>query len=178
MLQVSILDALTALNLTALTRGGAPPTSHLSTSHTFVASRIVPFATHLQIQVLECAPSKPTKQIRFIVNDAVVPLKGSFEGCSADPNGLCAYDTVLAGLIKRNEEIDFDYACHGNCASFSALSHRRPFFPPCAASFSSSSSSSNFLLTLTSVSLYRLGARVRLDQGRPAAEARLKQADS
>ncbi|GAA5906071.1 hypothetical protein JCM8208_006334 [Rhodotorula glutinis] len=112
--EVSILDALTALNLTALTRGGPPPTSHLSTSHTFVASRIVPFATHLQIQVLECAPSKPTKQIRFIVNDAVVPLEGSFDGCGADPNGLCAYETVLAGLIKRNDEIDFDYACNGN----------------------------------------------------------------
>ena len=32
------------------------------------------FGTHLVTQVLECSSSSPTKQIRFILNDAVIPL--------------------------------------------------------------------------------------------------------
>ncbi|GJN89464.1 hypothetical protein Rhopal_002450-T1 [Rhodotorula paludigena] len=111
--EVSIMDALTALNLTALTGDTAfPPVDKLSTDHVYGASRIVPFGTQFQLQVLECQPSVPTKQIRMIVNDAVVPL--SYPGCKPDPNGLCAYDTVLAGLIQRRDEIDFDHACFGN----------------------------------------------------------------
>ncbi|BGP47514.1 hypothetical protein JCM10450v2_003369 [Rhodotorula kratochvilovae] len=113
--EVSIMDALTALNLTALTTGGAPPSSALSTTHTYRASRIVPFATSLQIQVLECARSAPaTRQIRFILNDAVLPLQGSYAGCGEDVNGLCAYETVLSALEERRDEIDFDWACNGN----------------------------------------------------------------
>lgn len=61
------MDALTALNLTALTAGGPPPTDGLSTTHTYVASRVVPFGTVFQAQVLQCSPSQPTKQIRMIV---------------------------------------------------------------------------------------------------------------
>ncbi|BGP15519.1 hypothetical protein JCM10213_006581 [Rhodosporidiobolus nylandii] len=110
--EVAIADALTALNLTALQE--IVPTDRLSTTHSYRASRIVPFATVLQIQVLECEPSVPTKQIRFIVNDAVIPIHDSYEGCSEDPNGLCALDTVVAALKKRIAEIDFDYDCNGN----------------------------------------------------------------
>ncbi|GAA5976153.1 hypothetical protein JCM10908_005400 [Rhodotorula pacifica] len=110
--EVSIMDALVALNLTALAADGAPTVTTLSANHTYVASRVVPFGTIFQAQVLECSSSQPTKQIRMIVNDAVVPL--TYPGCAKDPNGLCAYDTVLAGLIQRNNEIDFDYACNGN----------------------------------------------------------------
>lgn len=161
--QVSILDALTALNLTALTAGGPPPTSHRSTSHTFSASRIVPFATHFELQVLECAPSVPTRQVRFVVNDAVVPLHGSFAGCREDPNGLCAYDTVLDALIKRRDEIDFDYACNGNCAS-----------PPSARVFASRPLRTREC-PLTRCSPCRLCADVRRHQRR-ASSARLEDA--
>lgn len=112
--EVSILDALTALNLTALTGDAAPPTDHLSTNHTFVASRIVPFATSLQIQILECPSMTQSKQMRFILNDAVLPL--TYEGCDrAQVDGLCAFDTVLSALIKRAGEIDFAYDCTANC---------------------------------------------------------------
>ncbi|GAA5966946.1 hypothetical protein JCM21900_004293 [Sporobolomyces salmonicolor] len=109
--EVSIMDALTALNLTALVQSGAPSNETLST-HTYVASKVVPFATSLQIQVMECTPSVPTKQIRFILNDAVIPL--TYEGCNLDQNGLCAYDTVLGALINRIDEIDYTYDCYAN----------------------------------------------------------------
>ncbi len=61
------MDALTALNLTALTAGGNPSDKSLSTNHTYVASRVVPFGTIFQAQVLECSSSQPTRQIRMIV---------------------------------------------------------------------------------------------------------------
>lgn len=47
-------------------------------------------------------------------NDAVVPLAGSYAGCSYDPHGRCAFDTVVQNLEKRMAEIDFDYDCFGN----------------------------------------------------------------
>ncbi|KAI5478729.1 hypothetical protein MNV49_004654 [Pseudohyphozyma bogoriensis] len=109
--EVSILDGLTALNLTALAKSGAPSAIG---NHTFIASQVVPFATNLVVQVMECQPSVPTKQIRFIVNDAVIPLEDSYEGCEYDYNGLCAFDTVLAALAKRIDEIDFNYDCFAN----------------------------------------------------------------
>ncbi|GAA5953226.1 hypothetical protein JCM3765_007447 [Sporobolomyces pararoseus] len=110
--EVAIADALTALNLTALAKSGAPSSTSLDGNHTYIASQIVPFATSLQIQVLECSQKSPSKQIRFILNDAVIPL--TYEGCESDKNGLCSYDTVLQALIKRINEIDYDYACNGN----------------------------------------------------------------
>ncbi|KAM0751143.1 putative acid phosphatase [Meredithblackwellia eburnea MCA 4105] len=110
--EVSILDAMTAINLTALAKSGPPSVSSIAADQTFVASQIVPFATNMVVQVLECQASSPTKQIRFIVNDAVVPLE--YEGCKSDFNGLCAFDTVLAALQKRIAEIDYNYDCFGN----------------------------------------------------------------
>lgn len=65
--EVSIADALVALNLTALAKSGAPDNTSLSSNHTYIASQIVPFATALQVQVVECSDMSPTKQIRFIL---------------------------------------------------------------------------------------------------------------
>jgi hypothetical protein len=65
--EVVVLDALTAFNLTALFDG--PPLSANGNQHSnsFVASKLVPFATHFTTQVLECKAKSPSKQIRFIV---------------------------------------------------------------------------------------------------------------
>lgn len=65
--EVVVLDTLTAFNLTALFTG--PPLSTLGNQHrsSFVASKLVPFATHFTTQVLECPAYKPTRQIRFLV---------------------------------------------------------------------------------------------------------------
>ncbi|GAA6060764.1 hypothetical protein JCM10212_006744 [Sporobolomyces blumeae] len=110
--EVSIMNALVALNLTSLVKSGAPSATALEDA-TFRASYVVPFATNLQIQVLECSSYSPTKQIRFIVNDAVIPL--TYEGCDpTEKNGLCAYDKVVSALVNRIGEIDFSYDCTGN----------------------------------------------------------------
>lgn len=65
--EVVVLDTLTAFNLTALFAG--PPLSPAGNGdqNSFVASRVVPFATHFTTQVLSCPAYSPTKQIRFIV---------------------------------------------------------------------------------------------------------------
>lgn len=62
-----MLDTLTAFNLTALFDG--PPLSPAGNQqqNRFVASKVVPFATHFTVQVLECPAYQPTKQMRFLV---------------------------------------------------------------------------------------------------------------
>ncbi|KAF2844728.1 phosphoglycerate mutase-like protein [Plenodomus tracheiphilus IPT5] len=112
--EVVVLDVLTAFNLTALFKGPPLSASGNQRQNAFVASKIVPFATHFTAQVLSCPAYQPTKQIRFIVNDAVVPIDESYPGCPADPNGLCSFDNVVSVLQKRSAEIDFDYDCFGN----------------------------------------------------------------
>ena len=65
--EVIVLDTLTAFNFTALFNG--PPLSPTGNQkrNSFVASKLVPFATHFTTQVLTCKAMQPTKQIRFIV---------------------------------------------------------------------------------------------------------------
>jgi hypothetical protein len=111
--EVVVLDTLTALNLTALFSGG-PLDIEKRTDSSFSASRVVPFGTHLVVQVLECSSCIPSKQIRFIVNDAVIPIHDSYEGCDWNKDGMCAFDTVIAAWKKRIQEINFDYDCFAN----------------------------------------------------------------
>ncbi|KAF2730777.1 phosphoglycerate mutase-like protein [Polyplosphaeria fusca] len=112
--EVVVLDTLTAFNLTALFDG--PPLSPTGdqSRNTFGASKLVPFATHFTTQVLECPAYQPTKQIRFIVNDAVVPISKSYKDCPADKDGLCSFDNVVSVLTDRMNEIDYDYDCFAN----------------------------------------------------------------
>jgi hypothetical protein len=64
--EVVVLDFITALNLTNVF-GPKPLNTTVRTASPFIASQTVAFATHVTIQVLECAHMKPTKQMRFIV---------------------------------------------------------------------------------------------------------------
>jgi hypothetical protein len=50
----------------------------------------------------------------MVSNDAVVPLAGSYAGCTDDKHGRCAFDTVVQNLEARLAEIDFEYDCFGN----------------------------------------------------------------
>ncbi|KAH7092348.1 histidine phosphatase superfamily [Paraphoma chrysanthemicola] len=112
--EVVVLDTLTAFNLTALFNGPPLSPSGNRRQNSFVASKLVPFATHFTAQVLSCPAYQPTKQIRFLVNDAVIPINESYPGCPADPNGLCSFDNVVSVLQKRSAEIDFNYDCFAN----------------------------------------------------------------
>ncbi|KAF4634287.1 hypothetical protein G7Y89_g3816 [Cudoniella acicularis] len=112
--EVVVLDTLTAFNLTALFNGPPLSTSGNQRRNSFVASKVVPFATHFTTQILECPAYNPTRQMRFLVNDAIVPISDSHPGCPDDPNGLCSFDNVVSVLQERIAEIDFNYDCFAN----------------------------------------------------------------
>jgi hypothetical protein len=67
--EVIVLDILTALNLTNIYTGGPLDlySRDKSAPSNFKASQVVPFATHLVVQVMECQDTTPSKQVRFIV---------------------------------------------------------------------------------------------------------------
>jgi hypothetical protein len=85
--EVVVLDTLMAFNLTALFKG--PPLSVVGDEgrNSFVASKLVPFATHFTTQVMECRGMKPTKQMRFIVYVSPLPFFFYFlnAACSLPP---------------------------------------------------------------------------------------------
>ncbi|KAI8631619.1 phosphoglycerate mutase-like protein [Xylariaceae sp. FL1651] len=112
--EVVVLDVLTAFNLTTLFKGPPLNVARNERQNSFVASDIVPFGTHFTTQVLECGAYQPSKQIRFIVNDAVIPIADSYPGCPNDFHGLCSFDHVVDILKDRMDEIDFDYDCFEN----------------------------------------------------------------
>ncbi|KAI1387370.1 phosphoglycerate mutase-like protein [Hypoxylon trugodes] len=112
--EVVVLDTLTAFNLTALFNGPPLSATENRRQNSFSASKLVPFGTHFVVQVLECPAYQPTKQARFLVNDAVIPIADSYSGCSADPHGLCSFENVVSVLKDRINEIDFDYDCFAN----------------------------------------------------------------
>ncbi|OQU95262.1 hypothetical protein CLAIMM_01495 [Cladophialophora immunda] len=121
--EVVVLDTLTAFNFTALFNGPALNTKSNTGSNNFVASMLVPFATHFTAQVLECPAMSPSKQIRFIVNDAVIPVSDSHPGCPVDPNGLCPFDNMVKVLQQRINEIDFNYDCYANYTATAGVNY-------------------------------------------------------
>lgn len=112
--EVVVLDTLTAFNFTALFNG--PPLSATGNTgaNSFVASKIVPFATHFTTQIMTCPSRNMTKQIRFLINDAVIPVSDSHAGCPVDKDGLCPFDTMVNVLKKRANEINYNYDCFAN----------------------------------------------------------------
>jgi hypothetical protein len=64
-------------------------------------------------QVLSCPASSQPTHIRWIINDAVVPLTG-IKGCSSNSDGLCDLPTFIAGMKQRIAEVDFDFDCRAN----------------------------------------------------------------
>ncbi|KAF3766913.1 hypothetical protein M406DRAFT_89535 [Cryphonectria parasitica EP155] len=121
--EVVVLDTLTAFNLTPLFNGAPLSLTENTHSNSFIASKIVPFATHFTVQVLECPAYQPTKQIRFIVNDAVISLNGTYAGCSYDADGLCSFDNVVSVLQQRIDEIDYDYDCFANYTAEAGINY-------------------------------------------------------
>ncbi|KAI9620352.1 hypothetical protein KEM48_008175 [Puccinia striiformis f. sp. tritici PST-130] len=117
-----ITAVVVALNLTSLAHSGPLPTDRRLEPRSFTSTHIAPdrfvsFGAQLAAQVLSCpiAPgsSSTSKSIRFILNDAVIPLDG-LQGCEPNLNtGQCDLDNFITGLETRLSEIDYQQTCFG-----------------------------------------------------------------
>jgi hypothetical protein len=62
--------------------------------------------------VLSCS-SKPSPQIRILINDGVSPLS-SLSGCGEDPDGLCDVESFIEAQKTQIREADFSWGCKGD----------------------------------------------------------------
>lgn len=121
---------LTALNFTSLAANGPLPTDHIPKNQvrtlppfvclrclvplqSYVSSQIIPFASRLVGQVVSCPASGSATHIRFVLNDAVLPLTG-IKNCKEDKDGLCDLSTFITSIHERIGEIDFAFDCKAN----------------------------------------------------------------
>ncbi|KAA1471753.1 phosphoglycerate mutase-like protein [Dentipellis sp. KUC8613] len=110
----TIISAIvTAMNFTSLSSSGPLPTDHIQKDRQWIVTHISPFASNMVGQVLSCPASDKPTHIRFVLNDAVVPLTG-IKGCKADKNGLCELSSFISGLQQRISEIDYQFDCFAN----------------------------------------------------------------
>ncbi|KZP16862.1 acid phosphatase, partial [Athelia psychrophila] len=105
-----ISTIIVAMNLTSFISEGPLPLTHIPEKQSYIVSQISPFASRLVGQVLSCPASNESTHIRWILNDAVLPLTG-IKGCKEDKNGLCELSTFIKGMKSRVEEVDFDFDC-------------------------------------------------------------------
>ncbi|TFK51909.1 phosphoglycerate mutase-like protein [Heliocybe sulcata] len=108
-----ISTILTTMNFTSLAKSGPLPFDHIPANLSYVASQFSPFASNLVGQVLSCPSSGTPSHIRWVLNDAVLPLTG-LGSCPEDPNGLCPLDVFVKGMKDRINEIDYEYDCFAN----------------------------------------------------------------
>ncbi|CAE6411276.1 unnamed protein product [Rhizoctonia solani] len=106
------LNIMTALNLTNFASDGQLPSTHIPPNRKFKSSRIAPFATNMQVQLLSCA-SRPEPQIRLIINDGVTPLT-TIRGCPEDKDGMCPLNTFVDAQKETIRTASFDWACNGD----------------------------------------------------------------
>ncbi|KAF7329418.1 Acid phosphatase [Mycena kentingensis (nom. inval.)] len=111
-----------AMNFTSMAKTGPLPATHIPKNRSYVVNQISPFASNLVGQVLSCpasdsspgsTPTPTPTHIRWLLNDAVVPLDRIF-GCGTSSSGLCSLDAFIAGMKQRIEEVDFELGCFGN----------------------------------------------------------------
>lgn len=102
------------------------PTKYDSDHH-FVMGNIQPFASRLDIEVIESphpVPSHrnsssrdsapPTKYIHFILNQRTIPLHENFDVCEYRDDGWCELETWLKKQETSLEDSMYDYACHSD----------------------------------------------------------------
>ncbi|PPQ76281.1 hypothetical protein CVT24_009813 [Panaeolus cyanescens] len=102
-----------AMNFTTLAANGPLPTDRIPNDRTYIMNKITPFAANLVAQVMSCPASDEPSHIRWILNDAVLPLSG-IKGCKANKDGLCELPAFIAAMKQRITEIDFQAGCFGN----------------------------------------------------------------
>jgi len=117
--EVVVVNVLTTLNLTALWDGGKLTAYEMNKDRKFITSRIAPFATNLQFQLLSCPahenPSlRAAQQLRILLNDAPVSFAG-VRGCPEDTaEGMCPVKTFAKAQREIVDSIDWDWSCNGN----------------------------------------------------------------
>ncbi|EJD01856.1 phosphoglycerate mutase-like protein [Fomitiporia mediterranea MF3/22] len=109
----TIASILVALNFTSFAANGPLPSDRIPENQTYIVSQIAPFASQLVGQVLSCSASSTPNQIRWLLNDAVVPLTG-VNGCPEDENGLCPLDSFVRAMQTRLAEVNFAFDCFGD----------------------------------------------------------------
>ncbi|TFY65739.1 hypothetical protein EVG20_g5356 [Dentipellis fragilis] len=110
---IVVSSILVAMNFTSLAASGPLPSTYMPDDQSWITSQIVPFATRLVGQVLSCHADDEPTHIRFMLNDAVLPMTG-IKGCKANKHGLCAFDDFITGMQARVDEIDFQFDCFAN----------------------------------------------------------------
>ncbi|KAF9453707.1 phytase [Macrolepiota fuliginosa MF-IS2] len=110
--EVVVLNIITALNLTGFAEQGPLPYTHIMKDRAFRSSEIAPFATNIQLQLLECT-SVPGPQIRIIINDGVAPLTG-INGCPEQQDGMCPLETFIEAMRENIKNTDWNWDCHGD----------------------------------------------------------------
>ncbi|TFK36825.1 histidine phosphatase superfamily [Crucibulum laeve] len=102
-----------AMNFTSMAANGPLPTDHIPKDQTYFVNQIAPFASNLVGQVLSCPASGKPTHIRWVLNDAVLPLTG-IKGCKQNKDGLCELPTFIDAMKQRIQEVDFAFDCFGN----------------------------------------------------------------
>ncbi|KAG8690559.1 hypothetical protein FRC11_010746 [Ceratobasidium sp. 423] len=110
--QTVFMQIMTALNLTNFSADGQLPWTHILPDRKFRSSKIAPFATNMQVQLLSCS-SRPEPQIRLIINDGVTPLT-AIRGCPEDKDGMCPLNTFVDAQKETIRTSSFAWACYGN----------------------------------------------------------------
>lgn len=114
-----ITSILVAMNFTSMAAGGPLPRDYRPENQTYYANQLAPFAAQLIGQVMSCpsdsseASSDTQQFIRWLLNDAVIPLTG-INGCPQDENGLCSLPVFIESMQSRITEVDYAQDCNGN----------------------------------------------------------------
>ncbi|KIK61887.1 hypothetical protein GYMLUDRAFT_165643 [Collybiopsis luxurians FD-317 M1] len=110
-----LLNILTALNISTLATNGPLPYDHMPKKQSFKVSQLAPFASNIQLQLLECSSPSifPGQQIRIIVNDAPVPLTG-IRGCPEQKDGMCPVDTFVKAQREILDQTSWEWGCLGD----------------------------------------------------------------
>lgn len=129
----TIISALVTMNLTYFRYGphGLPVIDH-APPRNFSTSEMTPYSARLVSEIWTCPVStslhhlgpvlyrnpdlssvpNTTDYIRFVLNDAPVPLDGLIE-CAGSVNGFCALDDFLKAVPQMKNDAMYQFACFG-----------------------------------------------------------------
>ncbi|TAQ89790.1 hypothetical protein B7494_g1902 [Chlorociboria aeruginascens] len=119
----NIMAILTSLGFTQFS--SFLPATHYPGPHNLTVSHITPFATRLDIEVIEAPwpideqrnyikPGDETFYVHFLLNQRTLPLGANFPACGRRLDGWCELDTFLEVQKKEMAKVDWDYACEGD----------------------------------------------------------------